>query len=338
MAAALLGCILFATGCIRSGALDTDREAIRFTAGSLLLRNDAPTKSTTEAFNTNGESFVIFGEKVTSSGVHTPVFDGVSISHHINGGNYWDYEIHRFWNWTSQSDRYDFVAVYPSGMGTVNENSASNLSVSTPYSYNSNDQDILVATYRRNGTDWNNRYNRVDLSFSHMGSAVGVIVLNNSSSAPVTVTSIHFENLVVSADAKVSLDNYGQKVMRWTNLTPSAASVREQLSSEQLSSGGITIAAQSSNSVVHQIMIPQNLHTYTAKLVLSYSVNSVPQGETKIDLETITRSDGTPITSWDAGYKYTYSISMRLDGGLLVTVTTTPWDEPVEAETPGILI
>ena len=49
------------------------------------------------------------------------------------------------------------------------------------------------------------------------------------------------------------------------------------------------------------------------------------------------RGDDTPITSWERGVKYTYEISMRLDGGVLVNVVTTDWDT-VEAETPGLLI
>lgn len=43
------------------------------------------------------------------------------------------------------------------------------------------------------------------------------------------------------------------------------------------------------------------------------------------------------IPEWEPGVKYTYNISVRLDGGVIVTVITTEWDEVV-AETPGILI
>ena len=43
------------------------------------------------------------------------------------------------------------------------------------------------------------------------------------------------------------------------------------------------------------------------------------------------------IPEWEPGIKYTYNITIRLDGDVLVTVITTEWDEVV-AETPGILI
>lgn len=43
------------------------------------------------------------------------------------------------------------------------------------------------------------------------------------------------------------------------------------------------------------------------------------------------------IPEWELGVKYIYNVSIRLDGGVLVTVITSEWDEVI-AETPGILI
>jgi len=43
------------------------------------------------------------------------------------------------------------------------------------------------------------------------------------------------------------------------------------------------------------------------------------------------------IPEWEPGIKYTYNVSIRLDGGVIVTVITSEWDEII-AETPGILI
>lgn len=342
IAAALAGALLLA-GC--SVQLDPAQEEIpiSFSAGSQLLRNDASTKGTTDSFTSNSDTFTVFGEKVTSADVHTLVFNGVTVNHHVvsegSPEGYWDYDIHHFWNWVSPSDRYDFVAVSPAGMGTTNENAVDNLSVSTHYDYltgapsGGNKQDILAATYRRTGSDWDRRHDQVSLSFSHMGSAVGVEIVNNSQSTYVTFTSIHYENLVVSADAKVSMDNYGRTVLRWTNFTPSATAVR-RLAKEPAT----TIPPTDRYTGEYQIMIPQNLNLYEQTLVLNYKIGDSVQEPARIPLNTITREDGTPITSWDIGCKYTYSISMRLDGGLLVTVSTTPWDVPVAGETPGILI
>lgn len=352
LAAAVVAIIIMG-GCVRHDEVvpDPSEQVISFSVGSVILKEDVATKSTTESFTTNGESFAVFGERVTSSDEHSAVMDNISIVHHyaesddeppVVTEDYWGYETPssvRYWYWTSMSERYDFVAVSPAGKGTVNEHASGNISVSTHYDYltgapaGGDKYDILAATYRRSGSDWEHRFNRVELSFSHMGSAVAVTVINNSQSTSVPVNYIQYKNLIVSADAKVTLDNLGRSFFRWTNLTPSASAVRKLAKTPVTTIGpGITYTGE------YQIMIPQNLSLYGATLVLNYSATANPEEDVAIPLAGITRADGTAITSWEIGYKYNYYVSMRLDGGLRVTVTTTPWDEPVEGETPGILI
>lgn len=339
-------------GCVRTDVLEPAAEGtpIAFSAGSPLLRDDATTKSTIESFTKNGESFVVFGEKVTASETHSTVFNGVTVSHTYqqNVKDEWGYTTPRFWAWTSQSDRYDFVAVYPAGLSTVKEQSAGNITVSTHYDYSSpggnepygggDKDDILAATYRRTGLDWASRYNSVPLTFCHMGSAVAVTVKNTSSNTNITVTSIYYQNLVVTADAKVSLDNYGDITRRWANPVFSTAKVRKLAKEDPT-----VITPQTEYTGEYQIMIPQDLSLYEGyegQLYLTYKVgnDSNPVTSDPITLAEIKRTDGTAITSWKIGYKYTYTVSVRLDGGLLVTVSTTPWDVPVQGETPGILI
>lgn len=349
IAAAVAVALALLAGCVRTDDLtpEADGTPIDFGAGSYLLRNDATTKGLTEDFTSNNDTFAVFGEKVTVNDVHTPVFDGVTVYHKYETDaedrvveDEWYYASTRCWQWTSQSDRYDFVAVSPANVGSVKEETMGNLSVSTHYDYNDpNDDndvyDILAATYRRTGTNWNRRCDMVELTFSHMGSAVCVVVANTSSTRRITVTSIYYKNLVVSADAKVSLNSNGQTELRWTNRTPSADTVRKLTKNP-----ATTIVPQARyEGGAYQIMIPQDLTLYNAALYLTYKVDEGPEETSEpIYLSSIQRTDGTPITSWEIGYKYTYDVSIRLDGGLLVTVTTTPWDEPVQGETPGILI
>ena len=342
--AAAAGALLLA-GC--SARLDRPGSGeIRFEAGSALLRDDANTKATTDSFVSNDDTFSVFGEKVSGAGTHTEVFDGTTVSHSYleEGGivkkNSWSYTPTKSWDWSSMSDYYDFVAVSPAGIGTIKEGAVGNLSVTTHYDYDNpsgaapaggDKYDILATTYRRSGTDWEHRHDRVDFAFSHMGSAVSIKIINNSTSAGVTLNYIQFKNLIVSADAKVSLDNYGGTILRWANLMPSANSVRRL-------SPKATITPGNEWTSEFQIMIPQNLTFYEPKLLLNYTVGETTTNpDIEIPLNGIERADGTPINSWEIGVKYIYIISMRLDGGLLVTVTTTPWDS-VEAETPGILI
>ena len=51
----------------------------------------------------------------------------------------------------------------------------------------------------------------------------------------------------------------------------------------------------------------------------------------------LNKVSGAAITQWRAGYKYVYEIELRIGVGIMVKVTTTPW-EVIEAETPGLMI
>lgn len=346
--AVAVGALFILGGCVRKADLmpESEENYIGFSAGQSPLLRDASTKSTTESFSSNGDTFAVFGERVTSADEHSQVFNGTTVSHHyiydeihdLVTEDYWDYESHRYWYWASSSDRYDFVAVSPALQRTNKIQSVDNLKVSTPYDILTgvDSEDILAAAYRRNG-NVANPISTVQLSFAHMGSAVSISLANSSENKSVTINSIWFKNLVVKADATVSLDNYGRPYLSWENLQRSASKVREQQLNTVVGCGG-------EESGGFQIMIPQELsinagEAYQPTLVINYTPNGGAATEHSILLREVMQSDGvTPLDRWEMGHKYTYSISMRLDGGLLVTVTTTPWDVPVEAETPGILI
>lgn len=335
IAAATLLTLPLLGGCGQKLDLAQDGEEIRFSATPLELRAET-TKSTTDAFVEDKEKFVVYGEKVTSAGVRTTVFDGVTVSHSYEEDvvDNWDYSPHKTWDWGSTTDRYDFVAVYPSGKGTEKQDMpGNNISLVTPYDYALDKFDLLAATYRRNGNVLG-RDRIVDLTFTHMGSAVSVAVLNNSKTSNITVTSIYYKNLLARADAIVTIDSYGRQNLRWTNSVRSLLKVRELSKTPATTiSPGIEYTGE------YQIMIPQNLETYGASLYLKYKIgNGVEQTSPAIPLASILNESDEPITRWEIGYKYTYTISMRADGGLLVIVKTTPWDVPVVAETPGILI
>lgn len=348
IAAVLTGCILLVTGCIRREQLvpETDPEEIRFQAGSTLLRKDAGTKATTEEFTSNEDTFVVFGERVTPANAHNLVFDDVTVRHQYSaqdGIDVWDYTPHRFWDWESIADYYDFVAVSPAGQGTANEHAVGRISIATHYDclgdvgqgIQPDKYDILAAAYRRHGSV-SNPISTVDLHFSHMGSAVGVTIHNISQTKSITVSSLHFKNLVVRANARVTLDNFGYPSYSWVNLERSTADVRRLAKSP-----ATTIVPESQYTGEYQIMIPQDLSIPGANqptLVLTYTPQGGSETTESIPLRDILQEDSTPITRWNIGVKYHYVISFRLDGGLRVTVTTTPWDVPVEGETPGILI
>lgn len=348
-AAVLSGCILLTTGCIQKDSLLNEAGDIRFGAEMLLMQNGASTKAVLDrtTFNQN-ESFSLFGS-VHSDGTETLVFSGnpgdAAADHGVTVTNIynteWTYDDLRSWDWKNTSDYYDFMGIYPSGVSTRMD-IPGNLAVSTHCDISSGSSDdrsdLLCAAYRRKG-NVQDRCGRVNLQFYHVGAAVGVVIINDSDDTSVLVEDIHFKNLTVSGDAKVTLDNYGSPVYSWINTERSASEVRTTTPNE-------TVAAGNTYAGEHVLMIPQRLDQAVGagsleenmpQLILSYRSGDAATRSTTISLKDVQRADGSSISSWEIGYKYTYYINMRLDGGLLVSLVTTAWD-PVEAQTPGLLI
>ena len=335
-------------GCVKTYDPAPKQGEIRFGAGSLLLNDDAPsTKATlTDAF-ADGNTFAVFGESVIS-GDKTTVFggtNGVTVTADDDDDNpatplVWSYSPARFWYWESTGDWYDFVAVSPAGKGSTKMDISGNLAVSTHYNLASHDYDILGASYRRRGNALNPN-ETVPMEFHHLGCAVIVRILNNSELTGVTLDQVKYKNLVVEGDAKVTLDLYGNPERSWINTERNREYVRVSAPDE-------SIDAYDSFDCSPEVMIPQRLDQAAAaggavadmpRLYLYYTPDGSSQQETIITLKDVCLvNTDTPITSWVAGTKYIYEISMRLDGGVLVTVETTDWGETIEAETPGLLI
>ena len=335
-AAALLA--LLTAGCVKT--LDSApgrNEAIRFGAGSSLLLEDGLTRAEIRegASFSNGDAFTVFGTR-NSGDSQSTIFNGVEVT---KGSFGWTYPSPKFWYWTSSSDYYDFVAVWPSGKGTEKMDISGNLAVSTHYDIMAGDNyDMMAAVNRRRG-NVSNPSDTVRMSFSHLGCAVRVVVINNSENKDVTLDSVKFKNLVVCGDAKVSLDLYGQPSLSWINTERNPADVFKTEMDM-----GVPHGTRDSSSFF--VMIPQRLDQAATsvstdenmpRLILKYTPQGVVQSTANICLKDVTRQDGTVITSWETGVKYTYYVNMRLDGGALVSIVTTAWD-PVDAETPGLLI
>lgn len=311
-------------------------------AGSLLLNDDA-TKAIKESFVTD-DSFSVFGEWV-SGDVHTTIFDGNAVSLRNSG---WQYDNPKMWIWNGTSDYYDFVAIHPTGKGSSTVTSA-NLAVSTHYDIDTDDYDLLGAAYHRSGLADDPKA-IVDLDFHHLGSAIGIVIQNNSDSKAVTINSWKFKNLMVCGDAKVTLDSYGNIFKTWINTERNSQDKRAKTVGTSIAAGdSYGTLAQDNVTILpndYQIMIPQrldqavgagNLEENMPQLILNYTPAGDEAQEYVFTLKDVKRTDDSPITSWEIGVKYIYYISMRLDGGVLVDITTTEWS-PVEAQTPGLLI
>ncbi len=344
--------LLMVAGCARTLDPAQEGNAIRFTAGSALLRDDAKTKGGDikdgTAFDID-DAFTVYGRRHGSLG-ESIVFNGETVTKESTG---WEYSPARFWFWESEGNYYDFVAVYPAGKGSVRMAIPDNLAVQTAYNIERtptpDNYDLMAATYRRRG-NVADPCARVDLSFSHMTSAVGVVIINNSTETNVTISQIEFQNLAVCGDAKVTLDNLGNTTLSWINTERNTNLVRTTTYSPNVSiAAGSRYALDNDHpdgAKDYDLMIPQSLDQAAAagsgdahkpKLLLTYKPGSGASKTATITLKDVPKADTTPLTSWEIGHKYTYFISMRLDGGLLVSISTTAWDD-VEAETPGLLI
>ena len=209
---AVAACALFVcAGCIRKlGPAEDTGGAIRFTAGSPLLRDDA-TKGTLKegsAF-TVGDSFVAWAwhnaaNHHLSFGSTTPIT--------LGAGGVWDYAPHQYWDWYDGPDYYDFLAIYPSGKDISHTAASHNsplLRASVDYDATDDQFDLMAAGLRR--TD--KSITSVDLTFQHLLSAVNVKVTNSEGSVnaggyPLTVTlvSCKFNNLITSSPITVTFN------------------------------------------------------------------------------------------------------------------------------------
>ena len=340
---AAIASALLSAGCAKTYDPAPERNAIRFEAGSMLLNDDA-TKAGLKNEFTENDNFAVFGNRMISN-VQSTVFggtNGVTVTYGYDGGAsptlVWTYSPERFWYWESTGDYYDFVAMSPSGKGSVKMGIPGNLAVSTHFDISSDNYDLMGAAFRRRG-NVSNPSSTVPLNFVHLTSAVRINIINNSETQSVTIDSYCFRNLMVVGDTKVTLDLMGSAAYSWINTERNTSDVRQTTVDESLDAGD-------SYAGDYDFMVPQRLDQAVGsggleanmpKLFLYYTMDSVQHGA-EISLKDICpRGDDTPITSWERGVKYTYEISMRLDGGVLVNVVTTDWDT-VEAETPGLLI
>lgn len=88
------------------------------------------------------------------------------------------------------------------------------------------------------------------------------------------------------------------------------------------------------------LMIPQSLNAENQLPSLEIVYNKGDENDVRETLplnEIKNQATNQPITVWNPGIKYHYEIELRIGVGIVVTVSTTPW-EVVEAETPGLMI
>lgn len=337
IAAAL--CTLCLAGCAaRLGPVDNSDEAIRFTAGSLLLRDD-DTKGGTLKESFSNDKFFVWGNK-TVGGTKLELFNGQEVS--TTNGTVWTYSPIKLWDNTAT--RYDFLAITGpnSNAGITCTPTGNPLSASVSYNPTESQYDLMAASqYRNNGST-----EPVNFLFKHMLSAVSIVIYNDSPSQDITLNSYKFRYLITRGSAIISQNASDVNVSEdWSSPSYNSSLVLGSTNDSPVSllHGGSQYPA--SGSPITDLMIPQELDrsgAYIPRLVLDYSYDPGTGTEdvvTPIRLQDIKvkNSEDEYITRWLPGRKYNYEIHIRVGGGIRITVTTTEWED-VYAETPGLTI
>ena len=386
----MLGALLLAGSCERlhEPGGQADGGAIGFVAEVALVADGtkASTLDTRTSFE-DGDKFRVYGRRV-GEGRNTRVFgDSGTLVEWDDTHDKWIYSPTNYWYWVNQSNYYDFLAVYPDPDGAGQSERMTdgggndipgNLAIQKAYSISLNEgalqagTDLLMAGTRRTGANVGTRTALVPLNFHHMLSAVKVVVTNDSDAKSLTLNSIKFDNLIHSANAKVTIDAMGQPEFSWidTQRRSDKVSVYTGTPGPTLSTGDTYNPSDINPDSPYDLLIPADLSVaidgslvpersnYNTDLeyetaLASYRenklphliINFTPAGEIDpiekaivlTDIQQSPVANDDPLLEWEPGIRYTYNISIRLDGGVLVTVVTTAWED-ITAETPGLLI
>ena len=370
----LLGLPLLQLNCSRTEPDEyTDGAVIRFDAGVDLLSRSTLNESTSF---TDGQKFRVFGRRV-GEGKNTNLFgdSGTVVTLDTSPDpDVWDYSPKQYWYWITSSNYYDFLAVHGNHLlhPATRMDIPGNLAISKEYAL-ADDYDLLMAGTRRRG-DAAARSAKVHLEFQHMLCAVRVVVINESAGVNLTLKSLSFHNLISQAKAKVTIDALNKPEFSWIDTQrPGSKAVftEDPMDPLVLAPGDATWTALDPSdpgyvAPVYDLFIPADLtetnngspapeledfnddmDAYMAAAVavlpyleVQFQSGSDPAETHRIPLKDIQTSryvTDDPITEWERGVKYTYYITVRLDGGVIVTVITTEWDA-ILGETPGILI
>ena len=350
--------LLLFGGCTRVPVPDkTDSQAIGFSAGSMVLTSETKTADFKEGSTfAQGNKFVVYGCK--NGDTNHPIFEGKEVQMTTETPEVWSYTPLKYWDWENVSDYYDFLGVYPTGKSSRMDISGT-LAVKADYDIYKNggspdNFDLMMAGMRRRGNLSDvHRLAVIPLQFVHRLCAVRVIVTNVSKTADVKLEHYCFRDVIYKGSAKLSIDAMDQPEHVWINaLRNHAYTDIRKVTVNQTYKNKLEQPVATDRTYVgnFDFFIPGDLsetsngssdEDYMPHLILKYShtIGDVTTNDAAVEilLKDVLRENGTPINTWEAGIKYTYHVTIRVDGGVMVKLYTTYWDD-VTAETPGLLI
>lgn len=338
-------------GCSKQPVAEHDGAEIDFSGHTVRLETETKSGGTLK----EGTAFAV-GDKIKVWAWHHRKSELVFTNQEVTktAVDPWSYSPKKKWSW-QDSDYYDFFAVPFGVSATPADGEPFSLSVS----YNATDSqyDLLMAGTRHKISD-SNPSRVVDLDFRHMLSAVKVIFYKYTGGEAIVVTSYHFTDLIVSADVEGYWDDgYKRFDSRLTNTLrldteQFGIQAQDRIKPWTNINNYLTNSTTPYDPGFYDLLLPQDLDPGNGapSLVVRYMDDVDKDPDDGIFLPTEYTSDPIPlkdipvkgttdqfITRWEPGHKYIYEVHILFDGGVLVNVVTTEWDE-VPAQTPGLMI
>jgi hypothetical protein len=340
-------------GCSKQALPGQDGAEIDFSASAVRL--ETATKS--GASLVEGTQFDV-DDEIQVSAWHHRKTELVFVNETVKktAADAWSYSPKKKWRW-EDSDYYDFFAFYaaPAGPGvTATPANGEPFSLSVDYDATELQYDLMMAGTRHKISD-SNPSRVVDLNFQHMLSAVKVIFYKYIGGEAVVITSYHFMDLVVSADVQGFWDD-GYKRFD-SRLTNTLRLDTELFGEDRISPWGdpdnyLRDSTTPYDPGFFDLLLPQDLDPDSGapSLVVRYMDETDKDPDDGIFLPSEYTSERIPlknipvkgttdqfITRWEPGHKYIYEVHILFNGGVLVNVVSTEWDE-VPAQTPGLMI
>ena len=334
-------------GCTDRRALDTDGAEICFGVATVRLEAETKLGGTLHVNFTDGDGVESKRSKIAVYAWHEQermkVFDNVVVSLEDDAQNLWSYSPKQKWRWGSGADSYDFLAVAnPDAVTDIasrKDDDESPFTLSVSYDATYAQYDLLMAGVRRS-TSESNPSAKVPFVFQHALSAVKVKFIKDSGGADFRVTAFHFYDLMVRADIEASLSpslTFSKAAVEYSP-EPVFGETKEYASAVLVNADNPSYEPYGADNWA--LLLPQSLDQSSnghPTLIVTFNTSQDVSYTREIRLDEIPDEQGQIINEWLPGRKYVYEIHILMDGGVLVNVTTTPWDE-VEAATPGLMI
>jgi len=341
---------LLSGGCVHPDVPAQDGAEIRFSAGAVQLEDDTRSVTTLDQRTSfePADQISVYAWHLQES---AKIFDAQTVTCPNPANGIWSYSQKKKWRW-QDNDYYDFLAVPKtvggvtvpvSGVTSVPPTTSSSFSLSVPYDARTDDYDLLMAGTRRRVTDVDPSA-VVELNFQHILSAVRVLFYRDSGSQKFVITSFRFKDLIVAANLIWGWDESAKKCLLRLDNTEHT---HQELFGEDRNSAAPWLETAKFvdlyNPGFYDLLIPQNLDTDDAPSLVIKLRDDVNNAWNLYEPEPIPLKDitikgtDTPITRWEPGHVYTYEVHILLNGGVLVNVITTQWED-IDAYTPGLML